>query len=59
MAENLLSKVRARALHRIDVAFAKTGVSVNSIIGREAHLQFLENEALMKLIVYRYSKLFT
>ncbi len=57
MAENILSRIKAPALHRIDVSLiSKT--TVNAFIGREAHLQFLENEVLLKMILYRYAHLF-
>jgi len=58
MASNLLSKIRANALHRVDVAFGDQSISINSAIGREAHLQFLECEALHKIIAYRYANMF-
>eukprot|EP01022_Parablepharisma_sp_SALTPOND_P016238 TRINITY_DN2353_c0_g1_i14.p1 TRINITY_DN2353_c0_g1~~TRINITY_DN2353_c0_g1_i14.p1 ORF type:complete len:542 (-),score=61.49 TRINITY_DN2353_c0_g1_i14:2387-4012(-) len=59
MASNILGRIRANALHRVDVAFNIKKSSINSFIGREAHLQFLENEVLMKLIAYRYANLLT
>ena len=57
MAANILSRIKADSLHRIDVAFNIKKSSINSFIGREAHLQFLENEILMKIIAYRYANL--
>ncbi len=58
MAENILTRISASALHRVDVSFNIKSTSVNSIIGREAHLQLLESESLLKMLVYRYAHLF-
>lgn len=58
MAHNILSRVKANQLHRVDVAFNIRKTSINSLIGREAHLQFLEHETLLNMIAYRYSRLF-
>jgi len=55
MANNILSRIKAESLYRIDVAFNIKKTSINSFIGREAHLQFLENETLLKLIAYSYA----
>jgi len=57
MAANIISQIKANALYRINVAFNIKKTDINSLIGREAHLQFLENEALMKLFGYRYANL--
>eukprot|EP00826_Nyctotherus_ovalis_P046944 TRINITY_DN5345_c0_g2_i2.p1 TRINITY_DN5345_c0_g2~~TRINITY_DN5345_c0_g2_i2.p1 ORF type:complete len:520 (-),score=95.69 TRINITY_DN5345_c0_g2_i2:50-1609(-) len=58
MANNILSQIKAQALHRIDVGFNIKKSTINSFIGREAHLQFLENETLLKLLAYRYASTF-
>eukprot|EP00826_Nyctotherus_ovalis_P002165 TRINITY_DN1040_c0_g1_i9.p1 TRINITY_DN1040_c0_g1~~TRINITY_DN1040_c0_g1_i9.p1 ORF type:complete len:646 (-),score=185.78 TRINITY_DN1040_c0_g1_i9:77-2014(-) len=58
MAHNILSRIKANELHRVDVAFNIKKTSINSLIGREAHLQFLEHETLLKMIAYRYSSFF-
>lgn len=59
MAANIISQIKANELYRVDVAFNIKKSDINSLIGREAHLQFLESEALMKLFAYRYAHLFT
>ncbi len=59
MAENILSRIKPSALHRIDVGFNMKKSSINTFIGREAHLQFLENEAFMRMVNYLYPQFFT
>jgi len=58
MAHNILSRIKSNKLYRVDVVFNIKKTSINSLIGREAHLQFLENKTLLKMLTYRYSNLF-
>jgi len=52
MAKNILDQMSIEALYRVDVNFMITERSVDSFIGRTAHIQFLENEYFMKQLVY-------
>ncbi len=56
MAENIVSRIRA--LHRVDVGFVKSSSVVNSLVGREAHINFLDTIAYMLMIGYRFPNLF-
>ena len=58
MASKLLSQIGIEKLKRIDVNFKFHGKSVDSMIGRKAHIEFLENTALMKTVVFSYPELF-
>lgn len=58
MAENILSKITSKYIYRIDVGYNIKKKNINSFIGREAHLQFLENEVLFKMISYCYADFF-
>ncbi|CAD7970957.1 unnamed protein product [Amoebophrya sp. A120] len=58
MARNLLQKVKPEKLLRLNVNFFIAEQSLDSIIGRAAHIQFLENQTLMKMIVTHYPYLF-
>ena len=58
MASKLLSQVGIEKLKRIDVNFKFTGKSVDSMIGLKAHIEFLENQMLMKIVVFSYPELF-
>lgn len=57
MASNLLSSVSVDTLYRLDINFRIAEKSLDSFIGRAAHIQFLENQTLMKMIIYRYPEL--
>ena len=59
MADNLLSNSQLDALYRLDVNFKITETNLDSIIGRKAHILFLEDEQLLKLIVSRYKSFFS
>eukprot|EP00826_Nyctotherus_ovalis_P063919 TRINITY_DN9371_c0_g3_i2.p1 TRINITY_DN9371_c0_g3~~TRINITY_DN9371_c0_g3_i2.p1 ORF type:complete len:262 (+),score=53.92 TRINITY_DN9371_c0_g3_i2:286-1071(+) len=56
---NLLNEKLANAkVYRIDIGFNIAKKNMNNLIGREAHILFLGNETLLKLIAYRYSHVF-
>eukprot|EP00347_Sterkiella_histriomuscorum_P011541 403372061 len=59
MANNLLSKLPIDVLYRLDVNFNISETNLDSIIGRTAHILFLENEELMKMMVSRYKSFFS
>ena len=59
MANSLLSGISAECLYRLDINFRISEKSLDSFIGRAAHIQFLENQTLMKMIIYRYPELFS
>jgi hypothetical protein len=54
MAQNLLGQVQVKLIYRIDVNFNIVDKNMDSWIGRTAHIQFLENQQFMKMMVYRY-----
>jgi len=58
MASNILKQIGIERLKRIDVNFKFEGKSIDSAIGRKAHIEFLENQILMKILVYRYPEFF-
>ena len=55
MAKAVLEAVDCAALHRVDVNFKIPEKNIDSFIGRAAHIQFLENQPLLKMLVYRFS----
>jgi hypothetical protein len=59
MVNNLLSNVPLEVLYRLDVNFQITENNIDSLIGRTAHILFLENEELMKMVVSRYKEFFS
>jgi len=58
MVKNLFENVHAERVFRFDVNFAIPENTVDSAIGRAAHIRFLENQPVMKMIIHNYSFLF-
>lgn len=58
MAKNLLGNVPANVVYRLDVNFKIQEKNLDSFIGRSAHIRFLENQPLMRMIVTRYAEFF-
>ena len=59
MVNSLLGNVPAHVLYRLDVNFNIEETNLDSMIGRTAHILFLENEDLMRMIVARYKVIFS
>ena len=58
MVNNLMSKCNQDVLYRLDVHFNIEESNLDSMIGRTAHILFLDNEELAKMIVNRYKMFF-
>lgn len=58
MARNLLGNVPTNVVYRLDVNFKIQEKNLDSFIGRAAHIRFLENQPLMRMIVSRYAEFF-
>ena len=58
MVSNLLGGVPFDVLYRLDVNFNIEESNIDSMIGRTAHILFLENEELLKMLVARYKVIF-
>ena len=55
MVNNILGKCNnLECMYRLDINFNIEETNIDSMIGRTAHILFLENEELMKMIVSRY-----
>ncbi len=59
MCRNLLSNLPIETIYRIDVNFQIQETNLDSLIGRTAHILFLENEELMQMFVSRYKDFFS
>ncbi len=57
MVKSLGGKMKEANLWRIDVGFNINRKNMNNFIGRTAHILFLQNEAMMKMFVYRYQQI--
>ena len=58
MVNGLLGGVPLNVLYRLDVNFNIEETNLDSMIGRTAHILFLENEELLRMIVARYKVIF-
>jgi len=58
MVDRLNNKIINARVYRIDIGFNISKKNVNNLIGREAHILFLGNETLLKMIAYRYANVF-
>ena len=58
MVNSLLGNVPFNVLYRLDVNFNIEETNLDSYIGRTAHILFLENEDLLRMIVARYKIIF-
>lgn len=52
MVRNVMRDIQSGCLRRIDVTFDIGERSLDSFIGRTAHILFLENQELMKALIY-------
>ena len=59
MVNSMLADIPQEVLYRIDVNFNIQESSLDAMIGRTAHILFLENEDLLKMIVARYKIIFS
>lgn len=57
MAQNLLERISVTNVIKIDAHF-QLNQSIDTIIGRSAHIQLLENQEFLKTLVYSYPELF-
>lgn len=58
MVRNIWNSVQPDRVRRFDVNFVIAEKNLDAFIGRTAHIQFLECQALMKMLVHCYSALF-
>lgn len=58
MAKNILGNIPLNCIYRLDVNFKIQEKNLDSFIGRSAHIRFLENQPLMRMIVSRYAEFF-
>ena len=50
MADNILSGLLSNCIYRIDVNFMISEKTIDTFIGRAAHIHFLENEYFMRIL---------
>lgn len=58
MADNILSRLITNCIYRIDVNFMISEKTIDTFIGRAAHIHFLENEHFMRILSHRFVEFF-
>jgi len=58
MVENLWGPVHPDRVRRLDINFVIPEKNLDSFIGRAAHIQFLESQPMMRMLVHSYCSLF-
>ena len=58
MVDNILQDIKTNKVNRIDVNFKILDKSIDNVIGRAAHIQFLESDQLSKMFSYCFDHLF-
>ena len=59
MANNILRRVNAEKIHRIDVDFSLEKKGIDSMIGRAAHIQMLESRVLINMVLHCCASFFS
>jgi hypothetical protein len=54
MTENILRRITADRITRVDMNFKIGKRTLDSVIGRTAHIEFIENERAVRMLVDRY-----
>lgn len=54
MVKNILGEVSSHRLKRVRVNFTIEETSIDSIIGRTAHILFLENHELVQMFLHTH-----
>jgi hypothetical protein len=57
MSHNLLRNIKAKVIFRVDVDFFIEGHSLDSLIGRAAHIKMVDSVEFLRLLVLRYRNL--
>jgi pimeloyl-ACP methyl ester carboxylesterase len=58
MAANILTQLQQPSLIRLDVNFSIRRRSFDAMIGRTAHIEFLDSESLARILVFCYPQFF-
>ena len=58
MAWSIMAGLRPERVRRVDVEFCMEGVSLDTIIGRKAHTEFIENRQFFGILAEKFAELF-
>ncbi|CAD8069313.1 unnamed protein product [Paramecium primaurelia] len=58
MIDNIMKNLSNQKIDRLDVNYELVGRSLDTMIGRAAHIAFIDNSALIKLSLYSFDEFF-
>jgi len=59
MAGHLLQSLDPDSFMRVDVDFHQSGLSLDKMTGRSAHLQFISSDHFLRLLIYQFPEVFS
>lgn len=59
MVKNLLQALEPERFIRVDVDFHQSGLSLDQMTGRSAHLQFISSDHFLRLLIYQFPEVFS
>ncbi len=58
MASAILSNLKTDIIYRIDIQFKILKQDLDALVGKTAHILFLDEPAVIRMIIYRFSHFF-
>ena len=58
MSDNILSRINSQTVYKLDVDFKIDNKKIDKIIGRAAHIEFLDDEFWAKIVISNMGELF-
>ena len=58
MATKILSNLKTSIIYRLDISFNIKDRDLDAFIGRTAHILFLDQEQIIRMIIHRYGHFF-
>ena len=58
MQKKILERVKHCDFYRVNVNTTPSKNTLDNYLGRQAHIQFIDNLEVIKMVIYRYDKLF-
>ena len=58
MAQNIFGKIKGKCLNKLDVDFQIKKKQIDKMIGRAAHIEFLDNEYWIQVVLSRLQEIF-
>lgn len=58
MAQNIMDNLRCGVLYRLDADFKIESTTLDSLLGRMAHIQVITNENFILALIHKYADIF-